>query len=53
MSDEKKLEITLQLSHFTKQLFIEGLRERFPEKSENDIKKLYLERLQLCYNRNY
>ncbi len=53
MSDEKKLQKALELSLFTRQLFLEGLKETFPEKTEIEIKILYLQRLNKCYNRNY
>lgn len=43
----------MELSQMTKDLFLHGLRKRFPEKSEEEITKLYLERLALCHNRNY
>lgn len=43
----------MELSQMTKDLFLHGLRKRFPEKSEEEIKKLYLERLALCHNRNW
>ncbi len=39
------------ISH--KQLFLGGPRDRFPEKSEAEIKQLYLGRLEKCHNRNY
>lgn len=43
----------MELSAFTKELFLHGLRTRFPEKSEAEIKSLYLQRLALCHNMNY
>jgi hypothetical protein len=43
----------LELSQFTKELFLHGLRKRFPQKTEAEIRKLYLQRLSLCHNRNY
>ena len=43
----------VQLSQFTKDLFLHGLRKRFPEKTEAEIRALYLQRLDLCHNRNY
>lgn len=53
MSDEDKLNKTFELSAYTKELFLAGLRERFPTASEAHIRRLYLERLRLCHNRNY
>lgn len=43
----------MELSQFAKDLFLHGLRKRFPEKTEAEIKQLYLQRLELCHNRNY
>lgn len=43
----------LELSQFTKELFLHGLRKRFPQKTEAEIMELYLQRLSLCHNRNY
>ena len=33
-------------------LFKQGLRERFPDLSEEEFHRLYLKRLALCHNRN-
>jgi len=43
----------LELSAFSKELFLHGLRKRFPDLSETEIKELYLKRLDKCHNRNY
>ena len=53
MTPEQRLLQAFELSEFSKQLFLHGLRKRFPEKSEADIWKTYLERLEKCHNRNY
>ncbi len=53
MTPEQRLLKAFELSEFSKQLFLHGLRRRFPEKSEADIMKTYLERLDRCHNRNY
>ncbi len=53
MSPEKRLLKAFELSDFTKQLFIQGLRRRFPDLPEKQFKKLLLERLDKCHNRNY
>lgn len=53
MTPEQKLAKAFELSEMTRQLFRQGLRERFPELSEEDFHKLYLERLARCHNRNY
>ncbi len=53
MTPEQKLLKTFELSDLVKSLFYEGLKYRFPAKSEEEIKKIYLERLEKCHNRNY
>lgn len=53
MTPEQRLLKAFELSEFSKQLFLHGLRKRSPEKSEADIWKTYLERLAKCHNRNY
>ena len=53
MGPEKRLLKSFELSDFSKQLFIHGLRKQFPELSETEFHKLFLRRLAKCYNRNY
>ena len=53
MGTEQRLIKALELSSITKELFISGLRRRFPDKTETEIKEIYLQRLAKCYNRNY
>ncbi|MBI5219272.1 MAG: hypothetical protein HY958_10120 [Bacteroidia bacterium] len=53
MTSEQRLLKAFELSEITKRLFLEGLKIRFPEKNDEEIKEIYLQRLLLCYNRNY
>ncbi|MEB2308611.1 MAG: hypothetical protein OZ917_04830 [Candidatus Brocadiaceae bacterium] len=53
MSPEQRLLKAFELSQFSRDLFLHGLRKRFSDLSEAEIKKLYLERLNKCHNRNY
>ncbi len=53
MTPEARLMKAFELSEFSRKLFIAGLRVRFPEMAEDELKKLYLERLDKCHNRNY
>lgn len=53
LSPEKKLAKTFELSEMSRRLFREGLRRRFPDLTEDEFHRLYLERLALCHNRNY
>ncbi len=53
MTPEQKLLKAFELSRMAKELFLEGLRQRFPELSEEELRHLYLQRLAKCHNRNY
>jgi hypothetical protein len=53
MTPEQRLQKAFELSEFTKQLFMVGLRERFPHLGETELRRLYLRRLGKCHNRNY
>jgi hypothetical protein len=53
MSPEARLMKAFELSQFSNDLFLHGLHKRFPDLSEQDFRKLYLERLNKCHNRNY
>lgn len=53
ISAEKKLFKAFELSEFVKELFIYGLRKRFPNLPDREFKKILLERLDKCHNRNY
>jgi len=52
-SSEKRLLKAFELSEFSRQLFIHGLHKRFPNLSDEEFKKILLERLDKCHNRNY
>lgn len=53
MTPEMRLRKAFELSAFSKELFVHGLRKRFPDLSEEEFKRLLLERLEKCHNRNY
>ncbi|RJQ26919.1 MAG: hypothetical protein C4589_09130 [Peptococcaceae bacterium] len=53
MSPEKRLLKAFELSEFTRRLFIHGLRKRCPNLGDEEFKKICLERLAKCHNRNY
>jgi hypothetical protein len=53
MSPEDRLAKAFELSKFSRDLFLHGLRKRFPHLPDGEIKKIYLERLDKCHNRNY
>ena len=49
----KRLLKALELGEEARTLFRIGLRRRFPNLSELEFKRLYLERLAKCHNTNY
>ena len=53
MTPEERVQKAFEMSAFTKQLFKQGLRERFPELSDADLHEIYLARLAKCHNKNY
>jgi hypothetical protein len=53
MTPEQKLAKAFELSAFVKDLFIGGLRHRFPDLPEDEFRQLVSERLKRCHNRNY
>jgi hypothetical protein len=53
MTPEERLRQTLELSDFTRRLFKQGLKKRFPKLAPDRLHRLYLERLGGCHNRNY
>ena len=53
MTPDQKLQKMFELTEMTRRLFWDGLRNRFPDMPEDELKKLYLERLDKCHNRNW
>ena len=53
MTPEQRLRKAFELGDFAKQLFLEGLRQRFGHLPKHEFHRLYLERLAKCHNRNY
>jgi hypothetical protein len=53
LTPEQRLAKVFELSDFARQLFIHGLRRRYPEATEEQFRTLLLERLSRCHNRNY
>ena len=52
MAVEQKLQKVFELSEMGKSLFRAGLRRRFPDATEEELHRIYLERLEKCHNRN-
>lgn len=53
IGSEKRLLKALELSELTKELFISGLKKKYPDLSEKKFKKILLEKLEKCHNSNY
>ena len=48
---DQRLAKAFELGEFSRSLFREGLRQRFPHLSDDELQHLYLERLEKCHNR--
>lgn len=53
MSPADRLRKAFELTELSRKLLRTGLRERFPELSEDELHTLYLEQLAACHYRNY
>ncbi|HZZ44358.1 MAG TPA: hypothetical protein VFE58_15595 [Tepidisphaeraceae bacterium] len=53
MTPAQRLAKTIELSELGKELFLHGLRKRFPDADDKQIHTLYLNRISRCHNRNY
>jgi hypothetical protein len=53
MTAAQRLAKAIELSDLGKRLFLHGLRKRFPDADEKQIRALYLSRIARCHNRNY
>lgn len=53
MTPEQRLAKAFELTEMARAAFRQGLRRRFPDLSEQELQKLYRERLDKCRNLNY
>ncbi|MFO0944513.1 MAG: hypothetical protein U1D30_00995 [Planctomycetota bacterium] len=53
MTLEQRLLQALEMGDMTRRMFMDGLRRTFPEKTEDEIHQIYLERLAKCHNQDY
>lgn len=51
MTPEQRLRKAFELTDFSRALFRDGLRARFPGLSEGELERVYLDRLAKCHNR--
>jgi len=50
ISPEDRLRKCFELNELTKGLFMAGLKNRFPDYSDKELKKIYLKRISKCYS---
>ena len=53
MTPEKRLLKAFELSAFSNQLFVHGLRKKHPHVSAAEFTRILRKRLDKCHNRNY
>lgn len=53
LTPAQRLNKAIEMSELVKRLFRNGLRKANPNLSQEHFHKLYLERLELCHNRNW
>ncbi len=53
MTPEKRLLKAFELTSFANQLFVHGLRKRYPDIAAEEFAQILKERLDKCHNRNY
>ncbi|MCJ7653146.1 MAG: hypothetical protein MUO75_05550 [Actinobacteria bacterium] len=53
VTPEQRLLRAFELTDFSRQLFLHGSRRRFPDASEEEIHRIFLERIEKCHNRNW
>ena len=53
MTPAQRLAKAMELTELGKRLLLHGLRRRFPDADEKQIRALYLDRTPRCHNRNY
>jgi hypothetical protein len=53
MTPSQRVMKAFELSDMVKRLLWDGLRQRFPGKSDAELRAIYLARLDRCHNRKY
>ncbi len=53
MTPEERLRKAFELSGFSRELFVKGLRKRHPDASPEEFQRILLERLERCHNQSY
>lgn len=53
MTGGQRMEKAFELTAMSRSLFRTGLRNRFPDLSEQELHQVYLRLLETCHNQNY
>lgn len=53
IAPEDRLRKCFELNELTKGLFMARLKNRFPDYSDKELKKIYLKRISKCHKWNY
>jgi len=53
MSAQEKLEKSFELTELANTAFKAGLKNRYPNLTEDELERLYLEKRKACHNQNY
>jgi hypothetical protein len=53
MTPDQRLRKSFELTEYSRQLMLDGIRNRNPNASQEQIHQLFLARLEKCHNRNY
>jgi hypothetical protein len=53
MSPEDRLRKAFELSEFSRELFVRGLRRRFPDLPPEEFARVVRARLEKCHNRTF
>jgi hypothetical protein len=53
MSSREKLEKSFELTEMANEVFWAGLKSRYPQLSEVELRRLYVQKLKECHNQSY
>lgn len=53
MTGEERVRKAFELTEMARRATLDGIRSQHPDADEETIRRLYLERLSRCHNRNY
>jgi len=53
LTPEQRLLKAFELTELSHELLRAGVRQRFPDAGEDEVQRIYLERLEKCHNRPF